>query len=179
MDNAQKDARRVGEKLRRIREKRGQSMSVASIVRRQYGVKLDPSYLSRMERGKTEIPLRTLLALADFYDVDPGFLVRGDGGEGSDPAGHLLFHPDLKQKLDQLLAGLKEDDLVEIFDEFFSVLLKTTAAVEGRGERLQAAQNPAEDAAALEPFFAGEGEIPADLLEEARADAGDSMREAL
>ena len=68
----------IGKRLRVLRRKRGLSMRLALDVRNEDGIKLDPSYLSRMERGRVEIPLRTLLALADFFQVSPGWLIEGE-----------------------------------------------------------------------------------------------------
>ena len=67
--------RSIGERLRRIREATGKNMTIAHEIRSRYNVKIDPSYLSRMERGKVEIPLRTLYALADYFKVSPGCLI--------------------------------------------------------------------------------------------------------
>jgi len=65
----------IGGRLRRIREARGKNMTIAHEIRDLYDVKIDPSYLSRMERGKVEIPLRTLFALADYYQISAGLLI--------------------------------------------------------------------------------------------------------
>jgi transcriptional regulator with XRE-family HTH domain len=67
----------IGERLRKERLKRGLSMAVAREVRQIYCVKIDSSYLSRIELGKTEIPLRTLFALADYYEVQVSELTTG------------------------------------------------------------------------------------------------------
>lgn len=66
---------RVGNQLRVVRESKNLTMSVALEIRDKYKVKLDKSYLSRMERGLTEIPTRTLLAFADYYDISVGQLI--------------------------------------------------------------------------------------------------------
>lgn len=65
----------LGERLRRLRKARGKSMRAADEVRVRYGVKLDASYLSRAERGRIALPLRTLFALADFYGVEASTLL--------------------------------------------------------------------------------------------------------
>ena len=72
---------KIGARLREKRQEKGLSMAVARLIRAEYGVKLDPSYLSRIERGKNEIPLRTLCALADFYQTTVEELVRDASGE--------------------------------------------------------------------------------------------------
>lgn len=66
----------IGEKLRALRQAKGLSMNIARDIRANYGVKIDSSYLSRIERGKTEIPLRTLFALADYFEVHPCSLLE-------------------------------------------------------------------------------------------------------
>ena len=68
----------IGGRIRKLRFAKGETMKVAYFIRAEYGVKLDPSYLSRIERGKTEIPLRTLLAISHYYGIKPGALLDGD-----------------------------------------------------------------------------------------------------
>ena len=68
----------IGERIRKLRFARGDSMKIAFEIRAKYGVKLDPSYLSRIERGKTEIPLRTLYAISDYFDLKPTYLMDGN-----------------------------------------------------------------------------------------------------
>ncbi len=66
---------RIGERLRQIREARGLKMTIADQINAKYGVSLDSSYMSRMERGKVNIPMKTLCAFADYYNVPLGHLV--------------------------------------------------------------------------------------------------------
>lgn len=76
----------VTAQLREVIARHGGSlMKIADAVRRKYGVKLDGSYLSRMLRGKVEIPLRTLLALCDYLGVNPGMMLDAAGGDDADP----------------------------------------------------------------------------------------------
>ena len=58
---------KIGSRLRKLRLDRGLSMRISYLIRRDYDIKLTPSYLSRIERGTVDVPLRTLFALADFY----------------------------------------------------------------------------------------------------------------
>ncbi len=58
---------KVAQKLRDVRKRKGLTMKLASKIRRRYGVKINASYLSKMERGEVTIPLRTLFALLDYY----------------------------------------------------------------------------------------------------------------
>ncbi len=63
---------RIGKRLRELRIARNYSMNVAVLVRERSGVKIDSSYLSRLERGRAALPFRTLFALLGFYGVSPG-----------------------------------------------------------------------------------------------------------
>ena len=97
-------------------------MGVAFKIRADYNVKLDPSYLSRIERGKVEIPLRTLFALADYFDVNPLYLLdmekaEGDGGE------YILEEPDLNDALRKLREKLGEDSAKEYVGKFIKQIL--------------------------------------------------------
>lgn len=71
----QEQMERLGMRLRALRRARGLTMRIADQVRLRYGVKLDPSYLSRIERGQAALPLRTLFALADYFGVEAGALL--------------------------------------------------------------------------------------------------------
>jgi len=68
---------KIGARLRQLRIARGKNMNIANDLRKTYNVKIDPSYLSRMERGKAEPPLRTLIALADYFDIPLSTLFAG------------------------------------------------------------------------------------------------------
>jgi len=70
-------AAKIGARLRQLRIARGKNMNIANDLRKTYNVKIDPSYLSRMERGKAEPPLRTLIALADYFDIPLTTLLAG------------------------------------------------------------------------------------------------------
>ena len=100
----------IGGRLRRLRGKRGLSMRVAYLIRETYGVKIDPSYLSRIERGRVELPLRTLMAFADYYDVSPAWLLDGDPAAGV-PAGleYIYSSPELVNGLNELRDTVGED----------------------------------------------------------------------
>src|SRR5690606_14986992 len=57
--------RGIGNRIRQARLRRGLSLQIAHRIRDRADIKLDPSRLSRIERGQAELRLRTLLALAD------------------------------------------------------------------------------------------------------------------
>lgn len=91
---------RIGERLRIVRERQGLNMTIALEIRDRYRVAIDPSYMSRMERGKAEIPLRTLVAFARYYRVPLASLV--DDGPAGELAGLEYISTD--PALGQLLA---------------------------------------------------------------------------
>ena len=66
--------KQIGKKIRSLRESKGHSMNVSYKIREIYDVKLDPSYLSRLERGKVRPVLGTLNAITHFYQVPLIFL---------------------------------------------------------------------------------------------------------
>ncbi len=100
-------------------------MSVAKIIRERYGVKLDASYLSRMERGKVEIPLRTLFACAKYYEVDPCDLIRSDEYSDESPIHNMFLHPDLKSAAEDLYRELGKDSLMELLWWYFRILRRS------------------------------------------------------
>ncbi len=102
--------KKIGERLRTVRETRGKNMTIAREIRETYGVKIDPSYLSRMERGKAEIPLRTLFALSDYYGVEVATVI--DPSAQGDAAGieYILADPDLVRMLTHLQMELGDQN---------------------------------------------------------------------
>ncbi len=100
-------------------------MAVAKIIRERFGVKLDASYLSRMERGKVEIPLRTLFACAKYYEIDPCDLIRSDEHVGESPVQHMLLQPDLKSAFELLYQEIGKDNLVELLWWYFRILTRS------------------------------------------------------
>ncbi len=100
--------KKIGERLRNVRETRGKNMTIAREIRERYGVKIDPSYLSRMERGKAEIPLRTLFALADYYEVEVASLLDPSATGDATDIEYILSDPDLVRTLTHLKLELGE-----------------------------------------------------------------------
>ena len=100
--------KKIGERLRNVRETRGRNMTIAREIRERYGVKIDPSYLSRMERGKAEIPLRTLFALADYYEVEVASLLDPSTTGDAADIEYILSDPDLVRTLTLLKLELGE-----------------------------------------------------------------------
>lgn len=124
---------RVAARLRTVRQHRGESTAVAREVRSRYGVKLDPSYLSKMERGEAEIPMRTLFALAEYYEVDPRELVEMEPGS-TEPLPHTIFaNSKLRSELAYLNDRLGSDLMIELMAWFLHVLSRLTDRFGGPG----------------------------------------------
>ncbi len=105
-------------------------MSVAREIRERFGVKLDPSYLSRMERGLAEIPRRTLFSLARYYGVAPADLVHLEEFQQGGAVEELFSRPDLKTELEELYASLGRDQLLQLLWWYFRILKSTMEVVE-------------------------------------------------
>lgn len=70
--------RNFGESLRRIRETKGWSQRLLADVLEQAGLKLDPSAITRIERGAREVKLREAVAMASALGVDISRLIHED-----------------------------------------------------------------------------------------------------
>ncbi len=127
-------------------------MKIATDIRAQYGVKLDPSYLSRIERGKTEIPLRTLLAIADYFEIRPGFLL--DYAPSDSPKGteYVFMDPQLVQYIIRLKELLGEEnarehlqdllrDILKLVNSLSPTIVQSTSSNEGEDAGTQEGEN--------------------------------------
>ncbi|MCB1308443.1 MAG: helix-turn-helix transcriptional regulator [Leptospiraceae bacterium] len=129
----EKQLKEIGQRLRAVRKARGLPMRIAATIRERYGVKLDQSYLSRMERGESEVPLRTLFALADFFEVDPCDLLRPNAHRTSSEL--ILKTPVIQKQLDLLMEYLPERQLVRIIESCLNAIWQALrAGEEQRGE---------------------------------------------
>jgi transcriptional regulator with XRE-family HTH domain len=84
----------VGDLLRKFRNERGQSLRGAA---RDLGV--DPSYLSKVERGQKPLPEALRDRVTDYYDTDPDQLTVVSGGMPADVAKILAEHPEAIEEL--------------------------------------------------------------------------------
>jgi hypothetical protein len=84
----------VGHLLRQLRTERGQSLRGAA---RDLGV--DPSYLSKVERGQKPLPEALKRAVGDYYDADPDELDVASGEFPADIARILAEHPEAIEEL--------------------------------------------------------------------------------
>ncbi|MEQ9366198.1 MAG: helix-turn-helix transcriptional regulator [Leptospirales bacterium] len=71
-------SQQVGASLRRWRERRGMSLAQTAPLVRAQGVSCDGSYLSRMELGGVNIPMRTLIAICRVLRVSPRYILSKD-----------------------------------------------------------------------------------------------------
>jgi transcriptional regulator with XRE-family HTH domain len=86
--------RPLAELLRELRETRGTSLRAAA---RELGV--DPSYLSRIERGKKPPSDSVLDRAANYYDIPRASFPSANGDLPADIVAILTEHPELVIKL--------------------------------------------------------------------------------
>ena len=149
--------RLIGERIRKTRFARGYSMKIAHEIRARYGVKLDPSYLSRIERGKTEIPLRTLLAISDYFGLKPAFLLDSATGNNNRGTDYIFMDPQLVQYLIRLKEVLGEENAREYLQDLLSDVMKLIDNVLPQKLQIEAA-NPQPNVRIMPNQGLGEGE---------------------
>ena len=66
MDNKEKIRKKFGENLKRLRENKG--ISIRELALR---ANLEYSQVQRIEKGKVNLSLTTIIALADGFDIHP------------------------------------------------------------------------------------------------------------
>ena len=130
----------IGGRIRKTRFARGVSMKIAHEIRQKYGVKLDPSYLSRIERGKTEIPLRTLFAISDYFGIKPAQLIDFSNVESSRGTEYIFMDPELVQYLSRLRDVLGEENARTHLQDLLKDILKLLEAALPEKSVLQAAR---------------------------------------
>lgn len=84
----------VGEILRDLRRRRGESLRGAAS-----GLGIDPSYLSKVERGEKPIASKLRGRLADYYDADAARLALAEGDLPPDVLRILAEHPEAMDEL--------------------------------------------------------------------------------
>lgn len=86
--------RPLSELLRELREERGASLRAAA---KDLGV--DPSYLSRLERGEKPPSPQLLRKAADYYEVSPEALALAEGKLPADVVEIVRAHPELIDRI--------------------------------------------------------------------------------
>lgn len=129
----------IGRRIRRIREAKGQKMTIAHEIRTRYNIKIDPSYLSRMERGKVEIPLRTLYALADFFDISLARLIDPELTGNATGVEFLFADRDLLNSLVSLKEILGDNGASQQIKLFIQQILDLITEKPARGIKIRAA----------------------------------------
>jgi transcriptional regulator with XRE-family HTH domain len=89
-----KTTKAVGDLLRQMRTERGRSLRSAAS---DLGV--DPSYLSKVERGQKPAPTDLQARAADYYDIDSDELSIADGQVPADIREILVSHPEALEEL--------------------------------------------------------------------------------
>lgn len=92
--NAVGQTQPLGHLLRELREQRGESLRGAA-----KSLEIDPSYLSKVERGTKPLPERLRPRLAAYYDTSPEELAIAEGLVPADIAALLLKHPEVIDEL--------------------------------------------------------------------------------
>jgi hypothetical protein len=131
----------IGETLRRIRVSRGHPLTIAHHIRDMYSIKLDPSYLSRMELGKAEVPLRTLTALADYYQISLQEILKH-----SDPnekilkgISHIVENDQVHSSLLILIEELGEEKTLNLVKGYLLRIIDLVQDIEDRQKTVGAA----------------------------------------
>ena len=116
---------KLGARLRQLRIQRGETMSIYEKISRDYNVRLKQSHYSKIERGLASPPLRTLFALADYFEVEIVSLFETQNKKGEQYPQYLLQKPDLIAILEQFGSNLGIEKaakylkkMVHIFSEF-------------------------------------------------------------
>lgn len=130
----------IGGRIRATRKDRGVKMTIADDVRTAYKVKLNPSYLSKMERGKVAIPLKTMLALADYYKVHPSQWIDPVPEAASQESGFLFENHRLMESLLKLQDLVGQEECTEMLTTYVEQLIKTLGP--RSGQSVKAARNP-------------------------------------
>jgi len=134
----------IGEKIRKARFARGVSMNIALEIRERYGVKLDSSYLSRIERGKAEIPLRTLAAVANYFNLEPAYFLDFKNKANASGTEYIERDPGLVELLirlrDLLGPDKAQDHLKHLLKDIFRILEAAGPPAQGSSALLQAAR---------------------------------------
>jgi transcriptional regulator with XRE-family HTH domain len=87
-------SRAVGDLLRRMRTEKGRSLRGAA---EDLGV--DPSYLSKVERGQKPLPESLRRKATDYYEAHDEQLIVADGSVPADIARILAEHPEALDEL--------------------------------------------------------------------------------
>ncbi|MEQ8352405.1 MAG: helix-turn-helix transcriptional regulator [Leptospiraceae bacterium] len=109
---------RFGQDVKLYRENRGLRMSdAAEDLRKRYGLKIDQSYLSRIESGQVDIKLKHFLALADYLQLDISSLVASLTA----PSGieYIARDPYVFRSLIRLREELGPEDALQTLNQFF------------------------------------------------------------
>ena len=135
---------KIGNRMRRLRKSNGLSMAMAYRLRTDYEIKIDPSYLSRIERGRVEIPLRTICAVAKFFEVSPAELVDPCASDAPRGVEYILEDPNIIEDLRLLREKLGEEEAKNYIRRFLLQLLGIIRRVGDNGETINALSSDGE-----------------------------------
>lgn len=87
--------------LREIRKKKGMSQEDASSA-----LGVSQAYLSKIERGKSNVSLSTLNRMCEIYEVPMALVMWGSITEGDVPSQKLTAYRELKPVIDSLIESV-------------------------------------------------------------------------
>ncbi|GEM_PF-1584155 len=109
---------RFGKDVKLYRENRGlRGSDAAEDLRSRYGLRIDQSYLSRIESGQVDIKLKHFLAIADYLQLDASALVASLVA----PSGieYLAQDPYVFKSLIRLREDLGPEGALQTLNQFF------------------------------------------------------------
>lgn len=125
---------RFGQDVKLYRESRGLRMTdAANDLRKSYGIKIDQSYLSRIESGQVDLKLKHFLAIADYLELDVAQLIASLTA----PSGveYLGEDPYVFRSLLRLKAELGQKEALNTLHRFFELLEKYDKKSPGGADR--------------------------------------------
>ncbi len=94
--------KRIGGWLKELRQRKGVSQAqLSEQIAARYGIQLEPSRYSQMERGQEGPPtLKSFLAMVDYFNADLTGLLQDDDGAGQITGLEFLYRsPELADEL--------------------------------------------------------------------------------
>ena len=113
---------KLGARLRQLRTQRGETMDIYEKISRDYNIRLKQSYYSKIERGLASPPLRTLYALADYFEIDFASLFDTQNEESQKYPQYLLQKPELIALLEQFGANMGVEKAAKYLKKIIQLL---------------------------------------------------------
>ncbi|MEQ9365337.1 MAG: helix-turn-helix transcriptional regulator [Leptospirales bacterium] len=107
--------KRIGTWLKELRQRKGVSQAqLSDQIAARYGIHLEPSRYSQMERGQEGPPtLKSFLAMVDYFNADVAGVLQGDAGGQITGLEFLYQNVELADELLQLRDNWGEGGAVQ------------------------------------------------------------------